>query len=142
TRYKEALDVLDQILVLDPTNDYAQGVRPLVEDKALIQEQRRYREDFDRQFTKQLNAAEEKKIPYDDVLRYPTNWPDISDLRDQFNQSEGTKGSADAATQAQLDKRLPELRFDAIPFSDVIRYLEDVTGANFDVTWGVLEQAG
>jgi hypothetical protein len=38
TRYQEALGVIDQILVLDPTNDYASGVRPLVEDKALLQQ--------------------------------------------------------------------------------------------------------
>jgi hypothetical protein len=36
---------------------------PLVEDKALLQQQRRFREDFDRQFSKQLNQSEEKKIP-------------------------------------------------------------------------------
>lgn len=32
-RYAEALGVIDQILALDPRNDYAGGVRPLVEEK-------------------------------------------------------------------------------------------------------------
>ena len=32
-RYREALGVVDQILVLDPNNEYAIGVRPLLEDK-------------------------------------------------------------------------------------------------------------
>ena len=82
-KYEEALHVIDQILAIDPTNDYAKGLRPLVEDKALLLEQRRYREDFNRQFTKQLNAAEERKVPYDDILHYPSNWPDISEMRDQ-----------------------------------------------------------
>ncbi len=142
TRYQEALGVIDQILVLDPTNDYASGVRPLVEDKALLQQQRRYREDFDRQFSKQLNQAEEKKIPYDDILRYPANWPDISELRDQTTAQEQGRGQADQATQAQLDKKLPELNFQAIGFSDVVDFLRDVTGANIFVNWRALEAAG
>ena len=142
TRYQEAVGVIDQMLVIDPQNDYATGLRPLVEDKALLQQQRRFREDFDRQLTKQLNQAEEKKIPYDDILRYPANWPDISELRDQTTANERGQGTADAATQAQLDRKLPELRFDAIPFSDVVDFLRDVTGANIEVRWRTLEAAG
>jgi general secretion pathway protein D len=142
TRYQEALGVIDQMLVIQPTNDYASGLRPLVEDKALLQQQRRFREDFDRQFTKQLNQTEEKKIPYDDILRYPANWPDISELRDQTTAAERGEGSADQATQAQLDRKLPELRFDAIGFADVVDFLRDITGANIFVNWRALEAAG
>src|SRR5438093_12004048 len=108
-RYMEAIGVSDQRLVRDQTKDDATGLRPLVEDKALLQQQRRFREDFDRQFTKQLNAAEEKKIPYDDILRYPSNWPDISEMRDASAAAESGRGTADLATQQQLDKKLPEL---------------------------------
>ena len=39
--------------------------------------QREHRELRDREFTNQLNQAEEKQIPYEDILRYPENWPDI-----------------------------------------------------------------
>jgi regulator of sirC expression with transglutaminase-like and TPR domain len=38
--YQAALRICDAILVLDPKNDYAIGVRPLLEDKILFQEQR------------------------------------------------------------------------------------------------------
>ena len=108
-----------------------------MEDKALIQQQRRFREDFDRQFSKQLNQSEEKKIPYDDILRYPANWPDISEIRDASVAAEQGRGTADQATQAQLDKKLPELNFNAIPFSDVVDFLRDVTGANIAVDGGL-----
>jgi hypothetical protein len=135
TRYAEALGVIDQILVLDPTNDYAGGVRPLVEDKAHIQDQRRSREEHDRQLTKQLNAAEEAKIPYNDILRYPVNWPDISELRDQTTASELGGTPADQATSLLLERRLPELKLDNIPFTDVIDALRDLTNANIFVNW-------
>ncbi len=142
TRYKEALDVLDQILVLDPTNDYATGVRPLVEDKALLQEQRKYREDFQRNFSRQLVDSEEMKIPYDDILRYPSNWPDISELRDQTTAQELGHGGIDATTQLQLDKKIPEIRFDNVAFESVVDFLRDISGANIFVNWRALEQSG
>jgi general secretion pathway protein D len=142
TRYSEALGVIDQILVLDPTNDYATGVRPLVEDKSHFQEQRRYREEHDRHLTKQLIQAEEAKIPYNDILRYPVNWPDISELRDQTTASELGGTPADQATQLLLERRLPELKLDNIPFTDVIDALRDLTNANIFVNWRALESEG
>ena len=141
-KYEQALGVIDQILVIDPKNDYARGARPLVEDRAMFQEQRRYREDFNRQFTKQLNQAEEAKIPYNDILRYPENWPELSDLRDQSNARERGEVAEDQAVTAELDKRLPEVKFDNVAFSDVIDFLRDITGANIFVNWRALEGAG
>jgi hypothetical protein len=44
--------------------------------------------------------------------------------------------------RASLDRRLPELRFDKVGFSDVIDFLRDVTGRHIDVNWKQLEAAG
>ncbi|MGA2232731.1 MAG: hypothetical protein ABSH22_17670, partial [Tepidisphaeraceae bacterium] len=131
--YAAALGVLDQILVLDPRNDYAIGVRPYVEDRAIVQEQRKYREQYDLQYAKQLNAADEKLIPYDDIIRYPSNWPDISESRDQEVKDERGLTREDQAAEALLDKVLPEKAID---------YLRDTTGANVFVNTRALEAAG
>ena len=80
--YEQALGVLDQILILDPDNDYARGARPLVSDSFALQSLRGWRERHDREVTNVLSQAEERRIPYEDILRYPENWPDISELRD------------------------------------------------------------
>lgn len=141
-KYREALAVLDHIRELDPNNDYALSVRPLVENQALIQEQHEFRDEGSRQRAKTLNATEERMIPYDDILRYPTNWPDISDIRERSTAKERGESSGDAATRAQLDRKLPELRFDQVPFGDVIGFLQDVSGANIFVNWRALESAG
>jgi hypothetical protein len=60
--------------------------------------------------------------------------------------------SADAATNkgghvtgqvpADVDKRLPEVRFDAVAFSDTIDFLRDASGVNLFVNWNELEKAG
>jgi type II secretory pathway component GspD/PulD (secretin)/tetratricopeptide (TPR) repeat protein len=141
-RYREAMGVLDQILQLDPRNDYAIGVRPLVEDRALFMEQREFRETFDRQMTNQLNRAEEMKIPYDDILRYPRDWPDIAEIREESVRDERNISAEDEALIAQLEKRLPEIRFEAVGFADVIDFLRDVSGSNIFVNWRALESAG
>jgi hypothetical protein len=91
TRYDEALTVIDRILAKDPTNDYAIGVRPLVEDKALLA----------RASTQPAVAA----------------------------TSPAAGGKENEKAFALLQKRIPELRFDAIGFSDVVDFLRDITGA-------------
>src|SRR4030095_14354157 len=45
--YEEALGVVDQILQLDPRNDYAIGVRPLLQDALRFAEPRKRRERYD-----------------------------------------------------------------------------------------------
>ncbi len=141
-QYSQAEGVLNQILAIDPTNDYAVGVKQLVADSAKFNEQRRLREKHDREFERQLNSAEEKKIPYMDIMVYPTNWPDISDLRDREVMSERRGGTEDLQVQAVLDRRLPEIRFDAVALGDVVDFMRDVTGANIFVNWRTIEAAG
>lgn len=46
------------------------------------------------------------------------------------------------AVTAQLDRNLPEVRFDAVGFGDVIDFLRDVSGSNIFVDWKALEAAG
>jgi Flp pilus assembly secretin CpaC len=141
-RYREALNVVDQILDLDPEDDYAVGVRPLLEDQYNFQQQRIFMETKDVQLAKEFARTEEEKIPYDDILRYPTDWPGISQTRDQTVAAEHGEDKEDRAVQAQLDRALPELTFDGVGFSDVIDFLRDVSGANIFVNWKSLEGAG
>ncbi len=141
-KYDEALGIIDQILILDPQNDYAVGVRGLVEDRALFLQQRKYHEDFERQITVQLNANEERKIPYSDILRFPDNWPDLSATRDESVRRERGEESEDADVQRQLDRTLPEVNFNQVAFGDVIDFLRDITTANIFVNWRALEAAG
>jgi general secretion pathway protein D len=140
--YEAALGVVKQILTLDPTNDYARGVQPLIEDRANIAQERKYREAMTLQLTKTLVQAEEEKIPYSDILDFPEDWPELSTRRDQTVAAERGEEAADEQIFASLDKRVPELRFDSNAFSDVIDYLRDVTATNIYVNWRALEAAG
>jgi Flp pilus assembly secretin CpaC/tetratricopeptide (TPR) repeat protein len=141
-KYVEALGVVDQILVIDPRNDYAIGVRPLIEDRRLLFEQRTFREEFARNFSQNLNEAEERRIPYTDILRYPANWPDLSERRERSVAAERGELTEDSETVKRLDQRLPEINMNGVPFTDVVDFLRDVTQANIFVNWKALEASG
>ncbi|MDB5328229.1 MAG: hypothetical protein JWM57_3798 [Phycisphaerales bacterium] len=141
-RYEESLKVINQILILDPKNEYATNVRAILFDKASLQRQRRDREEFDKNLVLTLNEAASKSIPYADILTYPTDWPDLSARRDQTLRDERQTSAADEAVNALLDKSLPEIRFEAVSLSDVIDFLRDTTQANIFVNWKALEAAG
>ena len=140
-RNKDALKIIDQILTIDPRNDYALGVRPLIYDRIQLGNQRKTMEDLDRNVVDILNMAEEQRVPIPDLLTYPTDWPDLSARREETTSRE-RGGATDQATEAILAKQLPELRFDSVPFTDVIDFLRDTTQANIFVNWTAIEGAG
>jgi Flp pilus assembly secretin CpaC/tetratricopeptide (TPR) repeat protein len=140
-QFKEALKVVDQILAIDSRNDYATGVRPLIIDRINIDKQKRIREEWRTNVTEQMIDAEERKIPYADILRYPPNWPDLAERRDRTVEQERGGTQEDAEARAMLDRQLPDLRFDQVPFTDVIEFLRDSTQANIFVNWRALEAA-
>jgi general secretion pathway protein D len=139
--YAAALGVLDQILTIDPQNDYALGIRQFVEDKAIIQEQRHYREEFDYNLARSLTSAQETEIPYEDIYRFPENWPDVSTLRDNELKNSNTS-KEDQEVRALLDHRLPTVQLPQVPLADAIDFLRDITSANILVNWKALEADG
>jgi type II secretory pathway component GspD/PulD (secretin)/tetratricopeptide (TPR) repeat protein len=140
-RYEDAVKIVDQILSIEPRNDYALGVRPLLEDRRQLGQQRQTMEKINRDLVDVLNLAEESRVPIPDLLVYPTDWPDISRMRDDTIARE-RGGATDQATEALLARTLPELRFDGVPFVDVVEFLRDTTQANVFVNWTAIEGAG
>lgn len=87
--------------------------------------------EVDKKVEAQLQAldallADQKRQSTDDL----TAWKQVDGI------------DAEAKAFNALHKRLPELRFDAIGFADVVDFLRDVTGANITVNWRALEAAG
>lgn len=60
-RYAEAVEVVKQILQRDPHNDYAIGVRPLLEDRVVSMQQRRY-QDAEEQKRNEQSAQDEERL--------------------------------------------------------------------------------
>src|SRR6185295_7683169 len=49
---------------------------------------------------------------------------------------------ADSDVLARLDRKLPEIKFDAVGLNDVIEFLKDVTSQTILVDWSAIEAAG
>jgi general secretion pathway protein D len=141
-QYEQAVGVIDQILVIDPLNDYALGVRPLVEDRAIVQQQRRFRSQQDRQFRELLNEAEEKKIPYTDILRFPENWPDISDVRERTIAEERGLSTADQTLRRALERSAGTVEYRDTPLAEVFEDIARRGDFNLDVNYRALEALG
>ncbi len=65
---------------------WARGVKPIVEDRAIIQQQRRDLEQRNWQTMRQLSAADAALIPYEPLLTYAPDWPRISENRNRAEQ--------------------------------------------------------
>lgn len=72
-----------------------------------------------------------------------------SGMEERMNQlANGIKSSAkpvpeqDAIVLAKLEKKLPEVKFDAVPFKDVVEFLRDVSDVNIFVNWRAINAGG
>jgi len=137
-RYEDALGVINQILDLDPRNEYAKNMHLLVQDKAILMHQKTYHEEQLQNFSYLDMDAEEKKIPYRDILRYPSDWPTISELRDKEQQTD--QAVTEQELSMLLNKPLPEINFPNQGLATVIDFFRDTTGANIYVNWNALSE--
>jgi type II secretory pathway component GspD/PulD (secretin)/tetratricopeptide (TPR) repeat protein len=140
-KYTEALGVIDNILNLDPNDNYANSVHQIIEDKANLQQQKTYRDKFRDEWTKQLIDSEEKKIPYTNIIQYSPDWPQLSKMRDDEVREEQGEGDENSALQALLDRHIPDVKYNANSLTDVIENLRDTMSANIYVDWPALERA-
>lgn len=53
-----------------------------------------------------------------------------------------TQPQVDPALLARLDRKMPEVKFDAVGLSDVFDFMQDVSGIRIVVDWQALEHAG
>lgn len=139
-KYEEALQLVEEVLFLDPTNPAAQLMKDALTDLII------YREHQDLQRTKEISRARESNaiqramvIPHEE-LSYPPDWPEISLKRGEVVSF--TESVEDRRVYAALDARRMPARFSDSPLEDVLSFMATVTNLNFDVDWDNLEQIG
>lgn len=138
-KYKEALQVVDQILFLDPINPTGLLMRDLLLDAEF------YRNYGDIQRRKTIGVAKEAvenqdaMVPPQGIMAYPTDWPAKSYQRGGPTTLAETEDNRRAlATLAQ--KRVP-VNFEENRLEDVLKFVQTVTNLNMDVDWPSLSTA-
>lgn len=139
-KYEEALQVVDQILFLDPINPAGLVLQDILND-ALI-----YRQYNQIQSQKQLSYSlgslenQEAMIQPGSIIAYPEDWPQIS-----YNRGEPVNFAEPPENRRVLgilqSKRIPiDVRNNTL--EDVLAFVSAVSGVNTDVDWESLEAIG
>jgi len=139
-QYKQALDTLNQIVAIDPLNYSARFMRRQVENQIIYDKYNRMRDEKSTQTQEQEISDEESIIPYDNLLVYPRDWPELSRMRKAEMSS--SESSADTLVRKRLAESVPNISVQQQPFSDVVNLLRRETGANIVVNWNALANAG
>ncbi|MCE7975508.1 MAG: hypothetical protein DYG92_14495 [Leptolyngbya sp. PLA1] len=136
-KYEEALQVVEQILFLDPINPTGLVLRDILIDTIIAQKygvlERR----------KQININEhelanaEAVVPPVNILGYSADWPAISYRRGEpiaFNDTEENRRAL-----AVIERKKIPVNFTDTPLTTVVGFLKAVTNLDFDVDYQSLE---
>jgi general secretion pathway protein D len=138
--YEKALEIVEQILFLDPNNPSAQLLRQSVEDIIVYRAFERSSRRNPLSWAKESQAIQESLYIPDSFIDYPNDWPAISHRRGEpltYVQS-----AADAAVLSEMEsKRLPA-SFADNTLEDVLDFIRTVANINMDVNWESLQNIG
>ena len=141
-KYDKSLEVVRQILLIDPKNSWAEQQQEVLLEFDLIMKAND---------TFRTNRVEEAKsfwdnqraeIPWYELVRYPKNWKQLSEDRKEFVASAAGESPADAALREKLMREIERLSFAEIDFKDVIQFLREYSDANIHVNRRALQAAG
>ncbi|HEX7009149.1 MAG TPA: hypothetical protein VF184_04150, partial [Phycisphaeraceae bacterium] len=140
-QYEQALELVNQALVLDPTNVAAQAMKMGIEDsKILVEARDLYRK---RDIAKAEISLQniEATTPYTDLIIFPADWPQITYRRLVDAGEGGAEPEANRRVRLRMREPLP-VNFQAVRLANVIDFLRSTTELNFFVNWPALQQAG
>lgn len=139
-KYTEALQVVDQVLFLDPTNPAGLLLKDVLRDVVIYREFNRLQREKSLSYATESNRRQEGLVVPDGIMDYPPDWPELSFRRGEtaaFVDSE-----EDRRVLAELESRKIPASFAAHRFEDVLKFVETVTNLNMDVNWEALSGIG
>lgn len=139
--YDSAINVLQQVLSIEPTNDSARWMIDALEDQRAYRHQRELRDDFYRQSRTVLEGVEESKIPWAQDMTFPKNWREIISRPTRIQPGSERSRGIDSGLQSKLDRPI-RIDFQGDPLHDVIQKLAKGNAANISVAWKDLADAG
>ncbi|MEM1445856.1 MAG: hypothetical protein AAGF84_07370 [Planctomycetota bacterium] len=140
-RYEEALDLVNQALFIDPQNIGAQALQDILEDMIILRDQRDFTRQRDLMIARQHALNLEATIPYDDLLVYPSDWPQLTQRRLEALDESGGESRVNREAAQKLEQVVP-VQFEANPLEAVIGFLRTTTGVNIFVNWPALNVEG
>ncbi|MBI5765041.1 MAG: hypothetical protein HZA51_16115 [Planctomycetes bacterium] len=138
-RYDDAIQVLKQVLAIDPENSQAAWMKDTIEDFSVANRDRGTLDTKSAQTQDLLIENHETLIPWHKDVMYPKNWPEIASRR--TGSEESAESDSTRVARKKLQAVASELVFEAKRFEDVIENLRALTGLNIVPNWAALSAA-
>lgn len=142
-KYREALQVVDQTLFIDPLNPTALLLKDIIADVVAYEIFNRLQDEKTRRLTENHLENEAETIPPASLMEFPTEWPQKSFVRGE--QSAFADSADNRKVLAQMSSpaaKLPGLDMTENRFEDVLKFLNTVTQLPFDPDWESLAAIG
>jgi type II secretory pathway component GspD/PulD (secretin) len=139
-KYTEALQVVDQILFLDPNNPTGLLIRDVLKDVVIYREWDFSQRDKAWSYAKESNRMQRALIIPDEIISYPSDWPEIS-----FRRGEPVvydEPPENREVLAALEGKKIPASFSSAPLEDVLEFIAAVGNLNVDVDWDALSNIG
>ncbi|MFG0298833.1 MAG: hypothetical protein ACF8K1_04440 [Phycisphaerales bacterium JB047] len=139
-KYEEALEVVDSILFIDPTNPSGLLLRDIIQDILIYRENLGYQREKGISYARQSLNNQEALIAPDSIIAYPDDWPSISFRRGdilEFAESEANR----SVLSKMRETRMP-VEFNDNAFEDVVAFIGSTTSIDIDVDWESLADIG
>ncbi len=138
-KYGEALQVVDQVLFLEPNNPTGLLLKDILSDIIAYRKSDEIYRTRKRAFQGIRLDAEEAALPPTRMMNFPADWPSKS-----FSRGDGAafaEQPENRRAMAALERRVPA-DFAGNKLSDVINYVREVAGVDVDVDWASLRSIG
>ena len=139
-KYEEALEIVENILFLDPANPSGLLLKDIIEDTIVYREFLIIKRDKSLSYAHESLDNREAMIIPDFVINYPDDWPAISFRRGstlEFAESE-----ANRAVLTQLRETRMPVDFDDNAFEDVLAFIGTTANLDIDTDWESLADIG
>ena len=140
--YDRALEIVQQILLIDPRNRWAEKERDFLTEFGLLMKDTKAMRTQRVEESKVQWDLKKAEVPWYEYLRYPKNWKQLTEDRKEFQASAAGESAADAALREKLQREIERLSFTDIDFKDVVQFLREYSDANIHVNWRALQAAG
>lgn len=139
-KYREALQVIDQILFLDPMDPAALFMKDILFDSYVYQQYNMYRSEQLQLETVLIRDNAEALRPPRGIVNFPPDWPAISFRRGE--PAAYADSPENRRVLAQLETTRIPATFANNPLENVVTFLEGVTQIDMDADWDALETIG
>ena len=140
--YRDALDVLDQVLQIEPSNAFALGKRDTLQTSDLLRQEGENYRGTTTEWHKQAVDARESEVPWYGYMTFPKDWREMTARREEYSARAASESPDDQRARQGLQSRLPKVDFTNLELKDVFLFLRNATGAGFHVDWASLANAG